>query len=88
MHPTLTPHCPPWPLHPPQAVWSVAYHHMGDVCASASLDHTVRLWDVPAGKCRMALRGHVDSVNQVCGCACVCDACVCDACGLGDVLNA
>ena len=26
----------------------------------------VRLWDIPAAKCRMALRGHVDSVNDVC----------------------
>lgn len=49
-----------------QAVWAVKYHHSGDVVASGSLDHTVRLWDVPAGKCRMALRGHVDSVNDVC----------------------
>ncbi len=48
-----------------QAVWGVKYHHAGDVLASCSLDHTVRLWDVPAAKCRSALRGHVDSVNDI-----------------------
>ncbi len=41
------------------------FHHLGEVVASGSLDHTVRLWDLPASKCRMALRGHVDSVNDV-----------------------
>ena len=34
--------------------------------ASGSLDHSARLWDVAAGRCKQALRGHVDSVNEVC----------------------
>ncbi len=49
-----------------QAVWAARWHDLGEVLASASLDHSVRLWDVAAGKCRHALRGHVDSVNDCC----------------------
>ena len=29
------------------------------------MDHTVRVWDLIAGKCRQTMRGHVDSVNAV-----------------------
>ncbi len=48
-----------------QAVWSVRWHDQGEWLASSSLDHTVRLWDVGASRCRQVLRGHVDSVNDV-----------------------
>ena len=34
--------------------------------ASGSLDHSARLWDVAAGRCKQTFRGHVDSVNEVC----------------------
>ena len=30
------------------------------------MDHTVRIWDLIAGKCKQTLRGHVDSVNACC----------------------
>lgn len=29
-----------------QAVWSVAFHDEGDFVASASMDHTSKLWDI------------------------------------------
>jgi len=38
----------------------------GDFLVSGSMDHTCKLWDVSTGRCRMSLRGHVDSVNSVC----------------------
>lgn len=34
--------------------------------ASGSLDHSARLWDLTTGRCKSVLRGHVDSVNEVC----------------------
>lgn len=49
---------------PPQAVWAVRHHDLGDWLASCSLDHSVRLWDLVACKSRQVLRGHVDSVNE------------------------
>jgi WD40 repeat protein len=49
-----------------QAVWEVRFHDQGDYLASCSLDHSVRLWDINLGKCRQVLRGHVDSVNDIC----------------------
>ena len=44
----------------------MAFHDQGDFLASCSLDHSARLWDLHAKKCKMTFRGHVDSVNSVC----------------------
>ena len=46
-------------------IWGVTYHHAGDFLVSASMDHTAKLWDLVARKCKQTLRGHVDSVNSV-----------------------
>jgi WD40 repeat protein len=37
----------------------------GRLLASASLDHTLKLWDMPAGKERATLKGHGDVVAAV-----------------------
>lgn len=34
----------------------------GDVAASGSADHSVRLWDLSTGKCQSVLAGHEDAV--------------------------
>jgi WD40 repeat protein len=38
----------------------------GDFLVSCSMDHSAKLWDLTAQKCRQSMRGHVDSVNSVC----------------------
>jgi len=47
------------------AVWSCDFHYTGDFLASASMDNTVKVWDLNAVRCRQTLRGHMDSVNFV-----------------------
>ena len=39
-----------------QAVWGVAWHHQGDFLASCSMDQTLRIWDLAAGRVRQVLR--------------------------------
>ncbi|MFC7257530.1 eIF2A-related protein [Streptomyces lutosisoli] len=46
-------------------VWSVAYSPDGHTLATASADHTVRLWNVTTGKTRTTLTGHTDEVVSV-----------------------
>ncbi|WP_369259566.1 trypsin-like peptidase domain-containing protein [Streptomyces sp. R35] len=46
-------------------VWSVAYSPDGHTLATASADHTVRLWNVTTGKTRTTLTGHTDAVYAV-----------------------
>ena len=41
------------------------YHDTGDFLLSASMDHTVKLWDMNMKKSRFTFRGHVDSVNSI-----------------------
>merc|ERR1719473_2433267 len=48
-----------------QAVWNVAFHDEGDFLVSCSMDHSCKVFDVNALRCRNVLRGHVDSVNYV-----------------------
>ena len=43
-------------------VYSVAFSGDGRLLASASGDHTVRVWDVAAAKCVAVLTGHTDQV--------------------------
>uniref|UniRef100_A0A1I8JNG7 WD_REPEATS_REGION domain-containing protein n=1 Tax=Macrostomum lignano TaxID=282301 RepID=A0A1I8JNG7_9PLAT len=47
------------------AVWSLQYHWTGNFIASASMDNTVRLFDLGSVRCRQILRGHAESVNSV-----------------------
>jgi WD40 repeat protein len=47
------------------AVTSLSYSGDGTMLASGSLDKTVRLWDVPAGRLRHTLSGHSDIVRSV-----------------------
>ena len=47
------------------AVIALAVNPGGDLIASGSIDHTVRLWDAATGKPRAVLRGHTDAVFAV-----------------------
>jgi WD40 repeat protein len=44
-------------------VWAVAYHPLGAVIASGSVDHTIRLWEIETGRMLRILRGHTDTVR-------------------------
>jgi WD40 repeat protein len=46
-------------------VWAVAFSRDGKVLASASVDRTVRLWDVATGNELHTLRGHTSEVRAV-----------------------
>ncbi|HVA48404.1 MAG TPA: WD40 repeat domain-containing protein, partial [Pirellulales bacterium] len=46
-------------------VYYVAFSPDGRLLATASQDHTVRLWDASTGKLRATLKGHTDEVNAV-----------------------
>ncbi|MDR3637612.1 MAG: serine/threonine protein kinase [Isosphaeraceae bacterium] len=46
-------------------VWDAAVSPDGRTVASASFDHTVRLWDVAAGQPRRTLNGHTERVYSV-----------------------
>jgi len=48
-----------------QPVWKVKYQVSGDFLLSASMDHTIRLYDTHNNKARMSYRAHVDSVNAI-----------------------
>jgi WD40 repeat protein len=47
------------------SVWAVAFSPNGELVASASDDHTVRLWDPATGAGRQTLEGHSDLVRAV-----------------------
>jgi hypothetical protein len=47
------------------AVWGVAFAPDGRSALSASMDATVRLWDVARGRELLCLRGHTDGVTGV-----------------------
>jgi WD40 repeat protein len=49
-----------------QFVQSVAFAPRGRLLASASADHTVKLWDLATGAMRRSLRGHREWVTSVC----------------------
>lgn len=46
-------------------VWDVAVSHDGRTAASASIDSTIKIWDLEAGISRRTLRGHTGHVNCV-----------------------
>ncbi|KAK1837730.1 g-protein beta wd-40 repeats containing, partial [Colletotrichum chrysophilum] len=47
------------------SVWAVTFSPDGQVVASASRDHTVRLWDAATGAPRQTLEGHTSYVHAV-----------------------
>ncbi|MDX2213596.1 MAG: NB-ARC domain-containing protein [Oculatellaceae cyanobacterium bins.114] len=46
-------------------VWSVAFNKEGQVLASASGDHTIKLWDMNTGECFKTLENHMGWVRSV-----------------------
>ncbi|KZC09287.1 WD repeat-containing protein 37, partial [Dufourea novaeangliae] len=46
-------------------VWEVSVGRLGQVIATASADHTVRVWAVDSGRCLLQYIGHSGSVNSV-----------------------
>ena len=47
------------------SVWAIAFSKDGKTLASASRDHTVRLWDPTTGQCLQTLKGHTGSVTSL-----------------------
>ncbi|KAH7327561.1 vegetative incompatibility protein HET-E-1 [Rhexocercosporidium sp. MPI-PUGE-AT-0058] len=48
-----------------RGITSVTFSHDSTMLASASLDHTIKLWDAITGSCVATLEGHSRSVNSV-----------------------
>ena len=47
------------------SVDNVSFSPDDTLVASASSDHTIRLWDTATGSCRSTLEGHLDWINAV-----------------------
>ncbi|KAF5838694.1 WD40-repeat-containing domain protein [Dunaliella salina] len=47
------------------SVWSLAFHPDDTRLFSGSTDHTIKMWDVPSGKCLATLTGHTGMVLSV-----------------------
>src|SRR6266700_3860623 len=51
--------------HPGGGVFSIAFHHEGNIFASAGADGEVKVWEVNSGQCLKILRGHTKTVTSV-----------------------
>ncbi|KAI3281193.1 hypothetical protein DTO002I6_9925 [Penicillium roqueforti] len=47
------------------SIHSIAWSQDGTRLASASYDHTVRIWNPVTGQCASTLKGHIGSVNSI-----------------------
>src|SRR5437868_6297630 len=56
---------PGWPLGHTRSINDIAYSPDGNFIASASDDHTVRLWNIKTGAFLKHLLGHTDDVFKV-----------------------
>lgn len=46
-------------------VITVAFSPDGQLLASGSFDQTIRLWDIPSGRCRRVLTGHTGQIWSI-----------------------
>lgn len=47
------------------SIYDICFSHDGRVIAAASIDKTIRLWDIKTGECKHVYEGHSDRVNCV-----------------------
>jgi hypothetical protein len=55
----------PAPMHHDKPVYSVAFGQGGKLLASASEDHTIKIWAIPSERQLRRLTGHTGAVNSV-----------------------
>merc|ERR1712039_147076 len=52
--------------HGSSGISQIAFHPGGELLMSASVDRTLRLWDLRAGRLRSTIRGHEEPVYGCC----------------------